>query len=129
MTLGYMTAADLADLRAQAEFFMSDECYVLSKSSSIDSYGNVQETFTETGPFACRFAHLERVEGVFGGTAFEREASKIWYTVSLPFGTAVTLGDKLKKGTEEFEIVRHFNDETLEICMRLIVVALEGDTN
>ena len=127
--LGYMSDADLADIRAQADSFMSDTCYVLRKANTTDSAGNVVEGFTQAGPYSCRFAHLERVEGVFGGTGFERELSKIWYTVSLPVGTTVTLGDRLQRGSEIFEILRHYNDETLQIAKRLLVVAIEGDAS
>ena len=129
MVYGFINAAELADLRTQAESFMSDSCYLLTKTNSIDASGNMVETLASTGPHSCRFAHLERVEGVFGGVAFEREASKTWYTVSLPTTVTVTRGDKLQKGTAEYEVLRTFNDETLEIATRCLVVSLEGDTS
>jgi len=127
MTLGFMSDADLQDIRSQAEGFMSDTCLVLTKNNTIDAAGNMLEVWTETGPFDCRFAHIERVEGTFGGVAFERESSKVWYVVSLPVDVIVQRGQRLNRGGEIFNVLREFNDETITIASRVLVESQEGD--
>lgn len=124
----YLTDTELDMIRQEVLFFLPDQCYVQRKTYTKDAYHNSVEDFsTETGPHYCRFAKLDRVEGVFGGQAFEREMSKVWYTVFMKIDVEVDLGDRLKKDSEVYEIVRVYNEHTNQMVKSLIVTFLEGD--
>jgi len=125
---GYLTTTELASIRAEANILLPDTCEVYRKTNTRDDYGSVIETFTSLGEVSCRVDPLERTEGIFGGYAFEREASKIWYKFWFQYDEDVQLGDKIVKDSVEYEIVRTFGEQTYAILKQVYVVFVEGDT-
>lgn len=123
----YLNDRELASIRSDLEYYMVDTCEILQKTNTIDSSGNVVEGFTSSGATACRWVTLEKLEGIFGGQAFERELSKTWYKVYFSHDTDVSPGDILLKDGHHYSIVRTFGDQTYPLVKQAMVVDMEGD--
>lgn len=126
--MNYLNERELASIREEILFFLPDQCYVGKKTNSLDASGNVVETFTKGTLQYCRFVTLEKMEGVFGGVAFERELSKTWYKVYFPITVSVDPGDILEKADgSQFSVVRVFDQQTNPLVQQVMAVDLEGD--
>lgn len=124
----YLNERELTAIRDELLYFLPDQCYVKKKTTSVDDSGNVLETYSGTTPYYCRFITLEKLEGVFGGVAFERELSKTWYKVFFQITVDVNPGDVLENMSgEQFSVVRVFDQQSNPLIKQAMVVDMEGD--
>jgi len=122
-----MSSDEITSIRNELGYYMVDSCVVKTKGYTKDAYGNTVEGFTASGTYDCLFTPLERVEGVFGGQGFEREMSKVWYNLTLPYDATIGVGDIIDKSSTEFEVVRVFSEQTNIFSKRAVIVLVEGD--
>ena len=125
--VAYLNERELASIRGELEGYMDSTCSILVKSNEIDTSGNVLEVHTEIADVPCRWVTLEKLEGIFGGQAFERELNKAWYKVYFAYDAAVEPGNILRKDGHDYSVVRTFGDQTYPLVKQAMVVDMEGD--
>ena len=128
--MGFLTSSELTQLRADMELTMlPDTCVLWPRTVTRDSYGSPVQTFAAGDTVSCRVDPLEKAEGIFGGVAFDREDSKAWYKIWVPYNTSVNAGDKVVYNDVVFEVLRTFGEQTYATLKQLFVVKFEGDTS
>ena len=103
-----LSASDLEYMRGAIEQLFPDTCYILSATSASDGQGGYTETWGTAGTSICRIDAAASKGGFIGQfdtiTAGAIQESTKWM-VSLPHDTTVTLNNRVKINTYEYNIV------------------------
>lgn len=98
-------AVPLDFLRAVSEQFLPDTCSVQRATESSSGEGTTQTWSNHLTGVACRVSPLEASASEALGADASLQAVAQW-TVWLPYGTDVTVKDRVIYGTRTFEVAR-----------------------
>ncbi len=110
-----LSAAELAGMRAAQEAALPDTCHIRVRTKISDGQGGSTETWS-TVVTACRIRPMsneqvqrfaDRLVGVSG------------WVITLPYGTAVALGDQVRLDGVDYEVVGTNDGESLQTALRV----------
>jgi hypothetical protein len=119
-----LTDADLNAIRADLAGLLPDTCTVRRKAESVDSAGNVTETYSDqaTG-VACR---IDPLAGRGPDVVALRESSLSFYQLTLPHDQDVQPGDRIVAGGQTYELVQLRDEHSWRACVRAVIALIEG---
>ena len=121
-----LTAAELADLRADILETLPDTCTIQRPTEVTDAYGNTAKTWPDTYTgVACRIDPFN-ARGISDGVIALREASISWYQLTVPWNTDLRYGDRIVFGGDTYELVQLIDDHSLRAVRRAVIAKLQG---
>ena len=114
----YLTAAELAQIQTDILGALPDTCSILSVTSTPDGYGGQTDTWSiMTANVACRVSPV-RGQEIQAGVAQEMFYR---FIVTLPVGTVVNHADRIRVGTQDYDVVSVDTGKSWSTCVRVEV--------
>ena len=111
-----LSTADLTRMRAVLNRTLPDTATIERDTRVSDGSGGYTVTTATTGPFACRVAVPSGKEQVIAG---KLDAVGTW-TITLPAGTDVGAGDRIKVGSRTFDVTIPLRPRSWELSRRVL---------
>lgn len=120
-----LTDKELSQIQSdiQAEL-LPDTAEVKRPGSSVDVYGNVDETAVTVATVACRLDPIEGRADTTGMVA-AAEAMRTWYRLTLPHNTDIEPGDHVVINSTTYEVVQLHDDHSERVSVRAMVARIE----
>lgn len=119
--MSLLSDAELAQIRADVALMLPDTCNILSPAGTADGYGGYTEAYgTVSAGVACRLDPIQGNEQVAGAAPqdFYR------YMLTLPYGTAITIANKVVISTVEYKVVSVDAGKSWDTSRRCVVERL-----
>lgn len=120
MTLpGGLSAADMAQMQAALEEWMTDTCQILRATKGRSSGGGETLVWPPSGPASkCRVRPDRRA--VVEKDAQGQEKAMQGWRITLSVGTDVTTQDRIRFGTRTFEILAVHGPKSMELTRQAV---------
>jgi hypothetical protein len=120
-----LTSTELDRLRADARLTLPDICAILRPSASTDSDGDSASTWgTALAEVACRLDPFRWRD--WQGLVAEREVSRTYYVLTLPFDTDLRDGDRVVVSDQSLEVMQLFDLHSDRIVVRAYVARISA---
>jgi len=119
-----LTSDELAQLRADLEDLLPDTCTIQADGGSVDSAGHVTPSWSNTATgVACRLDPFT-VRSDSRGVIAQQEATRTYYTLTLPHDTTIDTGNRVIVGGLTLEIQQLFTTHSLHGVVRALVAEM-----
>ena len=118
-----LTDDQLTRMRATVSATLPDTCDVIRLTYTTVQGQTTESESTVANDIACRFDPLSRQDAA--GLVAEREASRTYYTVTLPWDAAVESGDRLLFGVVYYEVLQLQAANSWKLDTRLTVARID----
>ena len=122
--MGFLTAAELASIRADVLGVLGDSCTIQTPSETVDAQGSVTVTWADTTNVACKLAPLSlRDQTSQAGAGFTAIAN---YVLSLPYDQAIASGNRVVHESRTYEVIRAEDTHTWRALRRAYLRRMDG---
>jgi hypothetical protein len=126
-----LTDNELATCRADILDLMPDTCVITrSTLAAPNSRGFSDPVHVAAGTIVCRVDPFNKQRDAnLLGTEFGsyRVANRAWYTLTAPWNADIQDADNVTFNSNNYEILRIFDDHSLRLVKRVLIVELENE--